>query len=480
MLNYHGVIVPRLNGLRIRADFRRLRELVRKGIAGFIVFGGELETLRNYLSRLQEEADRPLIIASDLEQGLGQQVMGGTLFPPAMALAAAAAQGGRLNARTRAFGVAREAFAAIAAEARYAGINVVLAPVLDVNTNPRNPIISVRAFGEDPETVSLFGGTMIRELERHGLAACGKHFPGHGDTEVDSHIMLPRVGKNLGRLRRVELKPFERAIRQRVKMIMLGHLSVPAIDPSGLPATLSPRAVRFLREDLGYRGILITDAMNMGGLGGIAEEEASFLALDAGVDILLHPTDVGKAVSFLSRRKADVDMGRLERFRARLPATPSSVVPDFGRHRMLSDLLAARAIRVEGNIGISGPPFLVVLNDDESEKGQAFSDRLRSCFPKLEVRIEQRGGRPCQKVVPEGSFLIVAVFSETKAWKGGASDWLQSSFASLGRQADLLVSFGSPYLMDYLGPREGVPGVCAFWDSVSAQIAAADAICRRA
>jgi len=127
----------------------------------------------------------------------------------------------------------RASFRAIAAEAKYAGINTIFAPVLDVNTNPRNPIISVRAFGEDPETVSFFGCEMIRALQGSGIAACGKHFPGHGDTEVDSHIKLPLVKRGLKRLKGHELLPFQGAIEEQVKMIMLGHLSVPAWTVQG-------------------------------------------------------------------------------------------------------------------------------------------------------------------------------------------------------------------------------------------------------
>ena len=144
----------------------------------------------------------------------------------------------------------RASLRAIATEAQYAGINTIFGPVLDINTNPRNPIISVRAFGEDPETVSFFGCEMTRAFQACGIAACGKHFPGHGDTEVDSHIKLPVVDKGLKRLKKYELLPFQRAIEENVKMIMLGHLNVPALDSSGTPVSISKKAVSLpQRED---------------------------------------------------------------------------------------------------------------------------------------------------------------------------------------------------------------------------------------
>ena len=264
MQNYYQFIIPRLNGAEIRKKFASYRTLVKKGVAGFIVFGGELKTLRKYLTELQRESELPLIISSDLERGLGQQVRGGTLFPPAMALASAVKSNQQSAFSSKDLRLLRDSFRAVAAEAKYAGINTIFAPVLDVNTNPLNPIISVRAFGEDPETVSFLGCEMIREIQGRGLAACGKHFPGHGDTAVDSHLRLPVVSKDLRRLRTDALPPFQRAVKEQVKMIMLGHLKVPALDRSGTPVSLSKKAVGFLREKMKFSGIVITDAMNMG------------------------------------------------------------------------------------------------------------------------------------------------------------------------------------------------------------------------
>jgi len=307
-MNFYKFIIARLNGRDMEKDFDYYLRLVKKGIAGFIVFGGELNTVRQGISELQKAADGCLIIASDLEQGLGQQLEGGTIFPPAMAIASAITphlppldkggiRGGEVSSNK--LKLLKKIFKAVAVEARYAGINTIFAPVLDINTNPKNPIISTRAFGESSENVSFFGCEMIKTFQSYGITACGKHFPGHGDTETDSHIKLPKIKKDLKALSKTELAPFRNAVKAGVRMIMMGHLNAPALDPSGVPVSLSQKAVSYLRNKLGFKGIIITDAMNMGGIGRYSEEKASLMALNAGVDILLHPTDPDKVVGYL-------------------------------------------------------------------------------------------------------------------------------------------------------------------------------------
>jgi hypothetical protein len=362
--------------------------------------------------------------------------------------------------------VIRKAFRAVAREARYAGINTIFAPVLDINTNPGNPIIAARAFGEEPGIVSLLGTEMIRVFQEQGISACGKHFPGHGDTSVDSHIRLPVLKQDMGRLRRVELRPFMKAVDAGVRMIMLGHLGVPALDPSGIPVSLSARAVQFVRDDMGYEGMLITDALNMGGIGKFSEEEASLRALEAGVDILLHPSDPDRIAAHLSKHHAAGDPGRLLRFREGFSGTMKGGVPPFDRHRALAARLSAEAISTAGQCRITGTPLLIILNDEEEEKGGTFIRAMQKQFPggrayrlgpaSLSPRIRKR----------PGECMIVAVFSETRAWKGGASGWLNRQIARFEKCADLYISFGSPYLLGGLG---GVPRICAFWDADPAQ-----------
>ncbi|MDP2156659.1 MAG: glycoside hydrolase family 3 N-terminal domain-containing protein [Nitrospirota bacterium] len=498
MQNYYQFMIPRLNGEEIRKNFSQYRSLVRKGIAGFIIFGGELETVRTYARKLQEEAELPLIISSDLERGLGQQLKGGTLFPPAMAIGAALknrqraeSNGEGQRAKGQDLSLIRKSFKAVAIVANYVGINSIFAPVLDINTNPKNPIIAVRAFGEDPATVSLLGLEMIKALQSSGIAACGKHFPGHGDTSIDSHIKLPVLHQDMKRLRRYELKPFAKAIEAGVKMIMLGHLSVPALDPSGTPVSFSKKAVQFLRKDMGYDGLLITDALNMGGIGNYSEEEASAMALEAGVDILLHPSDAAKVAAHLESMKAWSDPMRLLRFRRRLRPLAACNKPSFEYHARISKQLTEGAITVSRRFSLKGTPLLVILNDDAGDKGRAFARIMKKQMPRLRV-VELRPGDRAQGIARQkDETMIVAVFSETKAWKGGASRWLFNTISSLRPKADLFVSFGSPYLLVHtplrgaLSPTGGdkpcgvldgtgkTPCLYAYWDAEQPQEAIA-------
>ncbi len=457
-------MIARLNGEQIRKNFSLYRRLVRKGIAGFIIFGGRLETVRLYAGRLQEEAVLPLVICSDLEQGLGQQLKGATVFPPAMALGAAYRKGTSLR-------LVRQSFRAAAEEARYVGINTIFAPVLDINTNPKNPIIAVRAFGEDSGIVSLLGAEMVRVLQQNGIAACGKHFPGHGDTSVDSHIRLPVLHQDLSTLKRYELKPFEAAIEAGVRMIMLGHLSVPALDSSGMPASYSKKAVQFLRRDMGYDGLLVTDALIMGGIGRFSEEEASARALEAGVDILLHPSDVEGLAAGLEKLKPWADPARLLRFRKRLRTLSVCDKPRFDLHARVSEQLTREAITESGRISIKGIPLLVILNDDAGDSAAAFGRLMKKQMPFM--RVFEFG--PADKLQDicrkEDEALIIAVFSETKAWKGGPGSWLSSAIRSLKGRADLFVSFGSPYILDGAGKT---PCLYAYWGDLQPQKAVAE------
>ena len=317
---------------------------------------------------------------------------------------------------------------------------------------------------------------MTRAFQACGIAACGKHFPGHGDTEVDSHIKLPVVDKGLKRLKKYELLPFQRAIEENVKMIMLGHLKVPALDSSGTPVSISKKAVAFLREKMKFNGIVITDAMNMGGIGAFSEEKAAFMALDAGVDLLLHPTDPEKVVSCLEAKNIAFDAERLKRFRAGLGRGQVETMPDFELHSKLSDLLTEKAIRLTTDFRVSGGLFLIILDDDGQRKGSVLARALKEKVPSLKTRLIRKGSDVRGIAVPETAFVIVAVFSETKAWKGGASSWLYKQIAYLKDRAGLFVSFGSPYLFhDIQGKLHGAQ-IFAYWDAVPAQRAVAKII----
>ncbi|MFC4078262.1 glycoside hydrolase family 3 protein [Salinithrix halophila] len=223
----------------------------------------------------------PLLIATDQEGGVvARMTTGATELPGNMALGAGRDRWG-----------AYEAAALTAAELKAVGINMNLAPDVDVNVNPDNPVIGVRSFGEDPQLVARMGVAAIRGYQWNGVVATAKHFPGHGDTDVDSHLGLPVIDKSREELERVELVPFKRAIRSRIDAIMTAHIHVPALDDTPkLPATLSkPILTGLLRKEMGYRGIIITDSMTMAGVadyfGGVPK--AAVKAVEAGADVVL-------------------------------------------------------------------------------------------------------------------------------------------------------------------------------------------------
>jgi beta-N-acetylhexosaminidase len=230
-----------------------------------------------------DESQIPLFISTDQEGGIVQRATSpATVFPGNMALGAtgseeyASLSGGILGK-----------------EMKSLGVNMNFAPTVDVNVNPDNPVIGVRSFGEDPDMVSRLGTSQITAMQNENVIASAKHFPGHGDTDVDSHYGLPVIEKDLDELYEVDLKPFEAAIDAGIDSIMTAHIVVPALDDSGLPATLSePILTDLLRDEMGFEGLIITDSLDMAGADVLPPEEVPVEAFKAGADILLNPPDV--------------------------------------------------------------------------------------------------------------------------------------------------------------------------------------------
>jgi len=267
------------------------------------------------VNAMQRAARVPLMVAADLEPNLGRleggvfdhylmEAGGATVFPNAMAIGAT----GRVQ---DAYDVGR----AIAEEGKASGIFVNFAPVVDVNNNPSNPVINTRSFGEDPKRVAELSAAFVRGTQDAGAAATIKHFPGHGDTDVDSHVGLPMVSASMARLDTVELVPFHAGIDAGASMVMTAHIALPAVQgDSTTPATLAPHIITgLLRDSLGFDGLAITDAMTMGGIGkGYTTEESSVLAVKAGADVLLKPGDPTAAVNAVL---AAVERGEISRAR---------------------------------------------------------------------------------------------------------------------------------------------------------------------
>jgi beta-N-acetylhexosaminidase len=253
-------------------------------LGGVVLFARNVENpaqVRQFSADLQAIADPlPLFIAADQEGGLVVRIeSGATVFPGNMALGA-----------TRDPNLAQQAAQVGAEELLAMGINMNLAPVLDANTNPLNPVIGVRSFGSDVERVGSFGAAAIMGLQGSGVSAVAKHFPGHGDTDLDPHLELPTVRRSLEELDAQELEPFRMAIDDGVDGIMTAHIVLPALEPvPELPATLSHTVLTgLLRERLGYQGLIITDALDMGAIRNQrSAATAAVLAFEAGADMLL-------------------------------------------------------------------------------------------------------------------------------------------------------------------------------------------------
>ena len=256
-------------------------------IGGLIVSVGSPLDIATKLNALQQRSRLPLLVSADLEWGAGMRVVGATAFPHIMAVGAT--------------GEPRDAYAigaAAAVEGRAVGIHVNFAPDADVNNNPANPIINTRSFGEDPRTVSRLVAAYVRGLHEHGMLATLKHFPGHGDTQTDSHIGLPVITAGYGRLDSLELVPFRAGIAAGADVVMSAHIAFPALTGSNDPATLSAAVLTgLLRDSLRFPGLVVTDALMMGAIvTKYGAGEATVRAFLAGSDLLLIPADPDSAV----------------------------------------------------------------------------------------------------------------------------------------------------------------------------------------
>jgi len=276
-------------------------------VGGIIVSVGSPLDIASRLNRLQARAPLPLLIASDLESGSSFRLSGGTPFPSNMGIAATGRE-------EDAYEVGR----VTALEGRSVGIHLTFSPVADVNNNPENPIINTRSYGEDAGLVARLVAATVRGIQDHGMLATAKHFPGHGDTGTDSHITLPVISAGWRRLDSLELVPFRAAIDAGVAFMMSGHLALPKLTgTNGRPATLDPAILTgVLRDSLGFRGLVVTDALDMGG---IVEQygpgEAAVLSFLAGSDLLLMPADPGQAIAAMTTavESGRVTYERLER-----------------------------------------------------------------------------------------------------------------------------------------------------------------------
>ncbi|MDJ0661876.1 MAG: glycoside hydrolase family 3 N-terminal domain-containing protein [Crocosphaera sp.] len=267
--------------------------LATLNLGGVILLGGSAAELLLRTQRLQQWSKTPLFIAADIEEGVGQRFSGATYFPPPMALGEIAKSN-----LTLAVNYAYKMGEVTAKEALTMGINWILSPIVDINNNPNNPVINIRSFGDSPEVVSELAKAFIEGAKNYPALTTAKHFPGHGDTSNDSHLDLPIIRHENQRLENIELVPFKAAIEANVDTVMTAHLLINAWDQQN-PATLSKAILTGkLRQKLGFDGLIVTDALIMGGVANFANpEEIAVKAVEAGADILLMPHDPEIAIN---------------------------------------------------------------------------------------------------------------------------------------------------------------------------------------
>lgn len=498
------LVVARYTGEFFNYDspyLKNLEDLVRKyHLGGLILFGGEALETAYFTNHFQKLAKVPLLIASDLERGAGNQVTGATLFPPLMALGAAdseelAYQMGRITA----------------IEGRALGIHMTYAPVVDVNINPDNPIINTRSVGEDPEQVARITRAFIRGCQGHGMMATAKHFPGHGDTDQDSHSLLPVIKADRERLEKVELYPFQAAIEAGVDSIMTAHLYIPALEPEeGLPATLSPRIMTdLLRKQMGFKGLIVTDALEMRGITGyFGDEEAALRALKAGVDLLLLPLDPVKVIDRLKQavRSGELPLSRVEESLRRVLLAKTRLGLHRQRYVSLERLplvlgkqefreiarktfsSAITLVKNDNNLLPVKKDKKVVLVSLSSDPGDYYAGRrlateLAGRLPGTRVFYADgdTGREKLDEALSAASradLVVAALFSSLRSGKGTVDlEPVQAEFIRQLKAAGVPVvalSFGSPYFLRHFPEVDGY--LCLYRNTPETQELAAMAL----
>ncbi len=491
--------------LRLIRDVKVGGLILNNASNGHTIQNAEPYALAAFLNRMQRMAKVPLMVGGDFERGASMRVEGTTVFPHAMAFGAAGdPEFSRFEGQVT------------AQEARALGVHWVYSPVADVNDNPDNPILNIRSFGEDPQAVAAQVAAFIEGAHsdrRKYVLTTAKHFPGHGDTAVDSHLNLATIPASRERLESVELVPFRAAIAAGTDAVMTAHVAVPALGPPDLPATLSPATLTgLLRDELGFKGLVITDALDMGGIvKGFPAGDAAVRAIEAGADTLLMPADPEAAIRAVV---AAVENGRLKRQRieesvVKILAAKEKVGLDrkrFVNVEALGDVInspeanekaqqvAERAVTLvrnqDGLVPLAAPEracFLVLAENRYANEGQTFSQEVRArlthatvttldpSLSRADVDAALAPLTPCES-------YVVAAFASVTAFRGslGLEGELPYAMETLAASAKplALVALGNPYLLRsfpavtaYLATFSNVPpseaaAVKALWGEI--------------
>lgn len=483
------LIIPALVGMFLNQETEAFQQ-ARRDITEFHVGGyhmlGEVNTLHEpagvalLINHMQQLAKVPLWITADFEGGVGLRYMGATRLPRAMAMGA-----------TGSAELVELAGRVAALEARALGVHVNFYPVVDVNNNARNPIINIRSFGGDPAQVSRLARAYIRGSQSAGAMATAKHFPGHGDTSVDSHLELPTIDVDRARLDQVELPPFRAAIEEGVGGVMSAHIALPRIEADKLPATLSPKVLTgVLRDEMKFGGVIFTDAMNMQGIAAhYPEGEAAVRAIKAGADIVLYPPNVEKAFTAIKRavETNEITVARIEQSVRRVLAAKARLGLDKNRlvditklDRVLGSAEHQRAARqvIENAITLVRDKrdvlplklspeqkvlFVTMVDNSEGWRdgvpGRAFYAGLAGRHPKTTNVYVTDKTSPAEfdlirKLAAFSDVVIVNGFIRVSSFKGsidmteGEINLLKHFSAS--EKPFVFVLYGSPYLITFV------------------------------
>ncbi|MEE8334883.1 MAG: glycoside hydrolase family 3 N-terminal domain-containing protein, partial [Candidatus Neomarinimicrobiota bacterium] len=475
--------------------------LASDGIGHLHFWFGDAGSSLTLLNRIQSKSKIPILVNADVESGIGRRYPSGTQFPPFMAIAAT---GDPSNAYL--------AGKISAIESRAVGIHLNLSPVLDVNNNPKNPIINTRSFGESPVLVTQFGLEYIRGLADYGMLTTAKHFPGHGDTETDSHSSLAQIPSDSTRLWTIELKPFKAAIEFGVDLVMVAHLTAPDYQTNAEePATMSNFWIQdILKGRLGYRGGIITDAMNMGGITqNYSDEFALIQAINAGSDIIIQNQDFKKSIDVVERA---VLTGRIPESRINEAAYRTLLLKEkaglhnqnridfeylqktlgIKEHRKIAGKMASEAITLVKNEngilplnpGQDDTLYIFDLYDNKHNHSESLVTRkLKSGGRKtITFQIDKSDSldyaRSLLEQIPENALIIVNAFVNPAAHKDdiflpqAETEFLHDLNAHSNRV--ILSSFGSPYIIQEF-PETPVY-ICAYKGSGLMHTALADAL----
>ena len=485
------LIWPSVFGDYVSGDspqWRRLTQYVQQEkVGGFTISVGSPIEVAAKLNALQSMSKVPLLVGADLEAGAGFRARGGYFVPNAIDLGGALVFPPEMGlGATRDTTLAYEQGRLTAQEGRALGIHIAYAPVLDVNNNPANPVINTRSYSENPELAARMGVAFIHGLQDHGMIATGKHFPGHGDTGVNSHLALPVVTVSRSRLDTVELVPFRAAVNGGVGAIMSFHGSMPALDSSGVPGTLSPKVVTgLLRGEMGFQGIIISDAMDMRGvLDQFGADEAAKRAIAAGIDVLIQPLDVSKTIDAViagisegryTEARVDSSVRRILETKRKLGLAQSKLVDLSALRFAVGDSTDAQVARRAAEKSITlvrdssrqvpvvdsakSVLSITIARRADLSAGSSFNAELRNRLPKLRTEFTSTedatlnyprllAAADSADVVIVGSYVGQSWDAVSASAPEAFTSFIQT-LVSRGRKP-IVVAFGNPYLLQQL------------------------------